>query len=153
MGSHNKVLFCYLVAATALLIGATAETHTVGNDIGWNVPPGGSIAYRTWADTRDFGIGDTVVFQWSNTHDVAQVSQTEYDNCAATNPIGGIHTTSPYNFTINSTDPYYFMCSVSNHCSLGQKVKIQVGAAASSLTTSAYFTLILAMAIYFSNLM
>lgn len=157
MASQKKVLFGYLMVAAALLIGATADTHTVGNNLGWAIPPGGSVAYKTWAATKDFGIGDIVVFQWSNTHTVAQVNQSDYDDCSATNAIGGIHTTSPYNFTITSTDPYYFICSIANHCGLGQKVKIQVGdnssGAASSLNASAFFTILVALALYFSSLM
>lgn len=56
----KKVLFGYLIVAAALLIGATADTHKVGDKLGWSIPPGGSIAYKTWAGFQDFEIGHTV---------------------------------------------------------------------------------------------
>ena len=60
MASQKMVLFGYLMVAAALLIGATADTHTVGNSLGWTVPPAGSVAYKTWAGITDFAVGDTV---------------------------------------------------------------------------------------------
>ncbi|OWM71761.1 hypothetical protein CDL15_Pgr005949 [Punica granatum] len=97
---------------------------------------GGEIAYRTWAKTKSFDAGDTVVFNWTGTHDVAEVSETDYDNCTKTNPIGTIQSTSPYSVTLSSNGSRYFICTVSTHCEMGQKVALTVGAA-SSLTAGA----------------
>lgn len=49
-----------LVVALALLKGATAESYTVGEDLGWNIPPSGSVAYATWAASKRFQLGDVV---------------------------------------------------------------------------------------------
>lgn len=35
-------------------------TYTVGDDLGWLVPPGGTIAYATWAFNKNFLLGDTL---------------------------------------------------------------------------------------------
>lgn len=58
MGLHVGCLL--LVVAVTLLKGAAAENYTVGDDLGWNIPPLGSIAYKTWANKKSFQIGDTI---------------------------------------------------------------------------------------------
>lgn len=35
-------------------------TYTVGDGLGWEVPPGGEIAYATWAYDKVFMVGDTL---------------------------------------------------------------------------------------------
>ena len=35
-------------------------TYIVGDDLGWLVPPGGEIAYSTWAYNKTFIVGDTL---------------------------------------------------------------------------------------------
>lgn len=34
------------------------QTYVVGDSLGWTVPPGGSIAYQTWARNKTFMVGD-----------------------------------------------------------------------------------------------
>lgn len=58
MGLHVGCLL--LVVAVALLKGAAADNYTVGDDLGWTIPPAGSIAYKTWANKESFQIGDTI---------------------------------------------------------------------------------------------
>ncbi|KAI3443856.1 hypothetical protein Pfo_000521 [Paulownia fortunei] len=155
----NKLVFIgWLIAAATLLIGCTADTHTVGDDLGWTIPPGGDIAYRSWAFDEDFQLGDDIIFRWSGTHNVVQVTREGYDNCNATNnmTLSAIYTNSPTTFTLNSTAPHYFICTVDNHCRLGQKVTIQIGSSASTpslIKTGALSTILLAMAISISLLM
>ncbi|XAR66879.1 hypothetical protein NMG60_11013248 [Bertholletia excelsa] len=147
MASSLRLVSCIVVVAT-ILAGAEAETYTVLDSLGWTIPPGGQIAYRVWADKQDFMIGDTLVFNWTGDHTVARVPQSDYDNCTANNVIGSIQKTSPTNFTIDS-NVTYFICTIENHCKLGQKVKISVGASAPSLITSALTTVLFALAISF----
>ncbi|OMO57757.1 Plastocyanin-like protein [Corchorus olitorius] len=134
-----------LIAAMGLFQTAVADTYTVGDDLGWTIPPGGSIAYSTWARTKNFEINDTIVFSWTNTHDVAEVSEADYENCTKTNPIGSVQQTSPANFTLDSNRSRYFICTINNHCELGQKVTINIGEwnSASSLTVGATLSLLL----------
>lgn len=35
-------------------------TYDVGDQMGWIVPPGGSVAYSTWAYNKTFIVGDTL---------------------------------------------------------------------------------------------
>ncbi|KAA8535123.1 hypothetical protein F0562_030126 [Nyssa sinensis] len=143
---------CLVVIAALLVGGSTADTHVVGDSLGWTTPPGGPIAYSTWANRQDFQIGDVIVFNWTGNHNVAQVSRADFDNCTTTNPV---QTTSPANFTLTSNETTYYICTVSSHCYVGQKVEIRIGgsSAASSLTTSAFSALLVAMAISFLTYM
>ncbi|XP_030546633.2 stellacyanin-like [Rhodamnia argentea] len=119
--------FVLIVAAA----GVKADTYYVGDQLGWRVPPLGDIAYKTWAAEKSFNFGDTAVFNWTGTHTVAEVSKTDYDNCTSTSPIGTIQTVSPFNVTLNTNSSRYFICTISNHCHLGQKVTLGIGSASS----------------------
>ncbi|KAI6673479.1 hypothetical protein NL676_001385 [Syzygium grande] len=135
-----------LVAA----VGANASTYNVGDELMWKVPPLGDIAYKTWAAEKSFNFGDTVVFNWTGNHDVAEVSKTDYDNCTSTSPIGTVQTVSPYNVVLNTSSSRYFICTIGNHCSLGQKVTLSIGSA-SSLAGHALSFALSALAFAFLN--
>lgn len=50
-----------VIALAAMLQGSTAvTTYVVGDALGWTVPPGGPIAYSTWATNKTFTVGDTL---------------------------------------------------------------------------------------------
>lgn len=49
-----------LVALLAVIGGASASTYTVGDQLGWTIPPAGNVAYRVWAAEKSFDFGDTV---------------------------------------------------------------------------------------------
>ncbi|CAK9170953.1 unnamed protein product [Ilex paraguariensis] len=141
---------CLIIAASPLG-GAAADTHNVGGGLGWTIPPLGDIAYKNWAARENFEVGDNLVFTWNNTHNVAKVSKEEFDNCTSSN--GPIQTTSPANFTIDSNGSSYFICTVNNHCRLGQKLEVTVDSSASALATTALSVFLLAMAISFLSFM
>ncbi|KAM0969366.1 hypothetical protein ACFX13_017903 [Malus domestica] len=166
LAGHN-VMNIILVAAefapwsktVALFNGATADTYTVGDDLEWTIPPAGSIAYTTWANTKRFQNNDTIVFKWSGSHTVAEVSKADYDNCSNSNHLA-FYDSSPASITLTSNVTRYFICTVGNHCSdLGQKVTIKISEdddrwwdrnASSSLTVNiGALILSTAMAIFF----
>ncbi|CAL9028047.1 unnamed protein product [Prunus brigantina] len=125
MGLHVGCLL--LVVAVALLKGAAANNYTVGDDLGWTIPPAGSIAYKTWANKESFQIGDTIVFNWTGSHTVAEVSEASYGNCTKSNPLA-LYDSSPAQIPLTSNLTRYFICTVDNHCSdFGQKVTIKIG--------------------------
>ncbi|PON94258.1 Phytocyanin domain containing protein [Trema orientale] len=124
-----SVTGCLLVVmAVTLLKVSAADTYTVGDSLGWTLPPAGNVAYSTWARTKSFDIGDVIVFQWSGNHNVAEVSKADYDSCNTTNPINGtIYQTSPASITLTTNNTRYFICTVTDHCkSFGQKVTISM---------------------------
>lgn len=50
-----------LAFAVASLVQATAgKTLVVGDGLGWLVPPGGDLAYATWAAINNFTVGDVL---------------------------------------------------------------------------------------------
>ncbi|KAK3025872.1 hypothetical protein RJ639_042301 [Escallonia herrerae] len=148
MATPAGLIGCLIVVST-LLVGATADTFTVGEEMGWTIPAVGDIMYKTWASQKDFELGDILVFNWNGTHNVAKVTKEDYDNCNSTNALVAIQTASPANFTLDTNGSHYFICSIDNHCGRGQKVTATIGTSAAALTTATLSTVVFAIAIAF----
>ena len=56
--SGLKMAILAIFIAALLRFTAAQTTHTVGDALGWLVPPGGSSAYEVWAATQKFTVGD-----------------------------------------------------------------------------------------------
>ncbi|KAG8367426.1 hypothetical protein BUALT_Bualt16G0070600 [Buddleja alternifolia] len=139
MAAFNRgILLLVVVMAAAELFGnAAAATYVVGDSLGWRVPPGGATDYATWASQHVFRVGDILVFNFiTGAHDVAKVAQRAYDGCASTNPIA-LATVGPASFTLNSTGPDFYICTFGQHCSLGQKLTINVTSPSTTPTPAA----------------
>ena len=83
--------------------------------------------------------GSTVTFQWSGSHNVVEVSNNEnFEMCNAAG--GDEHApTAPdgeYSVVLNTPGTYYYICSVSEHCALGQKIAITVLSADAAMLSS-----------------
>ncbi|XP_060172068.1 blue copper protein-like [Lycium barbarum] len=112
--------------ATAPSPASAAQTYIVGDKMGWNVPTGGPVSYQRWANGKSFKVGDTLVFNFVNrAHNVATVRKAAYDSCNTTSPIKTI-STSPARITLTNSGEHYYMCTFPGHCSLGQKLAINV---------------------------
>ncbi|KAF8007244.1 hypothetical protein BT93_K1289 [Corymbia citriodora subsp. variegata] len=127
----SRVLGLLGLVLIVAAVGANASTYNVLDKLGWTIPPAGDVAYKTWAAEKSFKVGDTVVFNWTGTHNVAEVSKADFDTCTGTSPIGTIHMVSPYSVELSSDGPRYFICTVGKHCSFGQKVTLSIGSASS----------------------
>ncbi|XP_050286496.1 cucumber peeling cupredoxin-like [Quercus robur] len=116
------------VVAAVLLQCTTAQTvHVVGDNIGWTIPQGGAQAYQTWAASKQFVVGDILMFNFTtNEHDVLKVPKESYDACSNANPIGNTITTGPANVTLEAAGSHYYICTVGRHCLAGQKLAITV---------------------------
>ncbi|EEF35204.1 cucumber peeling cupredoxin [Ricinus communis] len=151
----------FLIVLLPLLDSTAAATKfTVGDGIGWAVPSNASF-YDEWASDKTFQVGDSIVFNWSEVHNVLEVtSKSEYDNCTTTNGI--LRQTSPVTIDLTANSTLYFICTVGQHCALGQKVTIKVGngisspspsspsnSANPSCSATALFTVLTAAVIYF----
>ncbi|KAJ7956720.1 Blue copper protein [Quillaja saponaria] len=132
--SSRLDLMCCLIAAMALVMTAThvsAAEYNVGDSLGWTVPPNQNY-YSDWASTKRFFLGDKLIFNWTGTHTVGDLSKADYDNCTTEiGKVSGPVFTSNLNqtvftVTLNQTGPRYFLCTVSTHCSSGQKFSINV---------------------------
>lgn len=61
----------------------------------------------------------------SGFYNVMQVSRREYEACTADNPFRSFHM-GPARVPLIEKGVFYFICSVSRYCSLGQKVEVAV---------------------------
>lgn len=113
-----------------------AVSYVVGDTLGWSVPPDGALAYSAWASPKTFTIGDSLVFNFVNkTQDVARVTKSAYENCD-TNDTIAVWTTSPARVTLTVSGDHYFTSTYPLLCTSGQKLVINVRAAAAAATTS-----------------
>lgn len=140
MRNNNLALSAIAVAMIALASSLhtidAQRVHVVGDSLGWIVPPGGSIAYSTWADLQTFSVGDVLLFNFvTGEQDVARVTKEAFDACNSTNPIS-LQTTGPANYTLSSPGEYYFISTLDGHCSLGQKLAVNVIQASSGPSAS-----------------
>lgn len=72
------------------------------------------------------------VFNFANgQHNVAKVTKAAFDACNTGNNIFTI-TSSPANVKLNETGEQYYICTFGTHCSLGQKLAINVSQKAAS---------------------
>ncbi|KAJ8562300.1 hypothetical protein K7X08_011591 [Anisodus acutangulus] len=112
--------------ATAPAPASAAQAYIVGDNMGWSVPTGGPVSYQRWANGKSFKVGDTLVFNFVNgTHNVARISKASYDSCNTTSPINTI-STGPARIALTNSGEHYYMCTFPGHCSMGQKLAINV---------------------------
>ncbi|KAF5466750.1 hypothetical protein F2P56_016650 [Juglans regia] len=140
MEKFTSVVAVFGVVVVLLLQCAAAQTvHVVGDSIGWRVPTGGASAYETWAASKQFVVGDILLFNFAtNEHDVLQVPKESYDSCSSSNPIGDTITTGPVNITLSTAGTHYYICTIGRHCQSGQKLAVTVSGSPSAVppTTS-----------------
>ncbi|XP_062217486.1 uclacyanin-3-like [Phragmites australis] len=117
-----------LIAGLVLLAAVAAaygEDYVVGDSSGWS----SGVDYTTWAKGKAFSVGDTLVFQYSMMHTVAEVSSADYSACSASN---SIQSYSNQNTKVALTAPgtRYFICGTPSHCGNGMKLAVTVSPAA-----------------------
>ncbi|KAG6557075.1 hypothetical protein Mapa_001001 [Marchantia paleacea] len=104
---------------------ASATDFYVGGDTaGWGVPDE-ATSFENWAANKTFLADDVLVFQYQQgAHNVLQVSKEAFENCTITNPIEKFESGND-KVTLVVSD-YYFICGISIHCTLNQKVHVTV---------------------------
>ncbi|KAM7271521.1 hypothetical protein ACFE04_030735 [Oxalis oulophora] len=117
------------LAFSALLIEiAMATNYTVGSPSGsWDQ----TTNLATWASSKNFTVGDNLLFQYGGMHSVLEVSKTDYDSCSTSNPIQSDSSGSTL-VPLSSTGKRYFICGTAGHCGMGMKVEIDTLAASTS---------------------
>ncbi|XP_071739853.1 mavicyanin-like [Rutidosis leptorrhynchoides] len=124
--SIMQILMAF-VASTMLLQVAFAVDHTVGSPGGsWDL----STNFGVWASNQTFSVGDNLVFQYTPTHDVLEVTKANYDSCGTSGPLSTA-TSSPTTIPLTAAGKRYFICGTAGHCNRGQKVEIDVVSKAS----------------------
>ncbi|CAK9326566.1 unnamed protein product [Citrullus colocynthis] len=127
----NRTAILLLLVAAALWRCSSAATYTVGDSLGWTVPPN-PTTYSDWASTKTFVVGDILVFNFaSGRHDVTEVTKSASDSCNGSNPIS-VENNSPARITLTSAGDHHFICTFPGHCSNGQKLSVTVRSTRSS---------------------
>nr|XP_043611500.1 blue copper protein-like [Erigeron canadensis] len=121
MGSLKMMLVVVMAMVTAVMGGVV---YKVGDDAGWtNI---GHVDYKTWAATKLFQVGDTILFRYDKEfHNVVRVTYHNFVTCNGTTPYNTL-TSGNDSFPIKFPGHYYFICTVPDHCQAGQKVDIRV---------------------------
>jgi hypothetical protein len=123
-----------ILAFSALFIKlAIATSYTVGGPSGsWDQ----STDLTSWASSKTFIVGDSLVFKYTSNHDVLEVSKSDYDSCSTGNAIS---TDSSGNtvISLSSQGKRYFICGTAGHCSTGMKVEIDTTSGTPAATPAA----------------
>ncbi|KAJ8766473.1 hypothetical protein K2173_022532 [Erythroxylum novogranatense] len=119
----ERTLAIHVLLALMLQV-IDATVYEVGDAAGWtNV---GNVNYKKWAATKNFQLGDTVIFEYNAPfHNVMRVTRAMYRACNTSAPVA-TYTTGNDSITIRTRGHHYFICGKSGHCEAGQKVDINV---------------------------
>ncbi|KAK1306122.1 hypothetical protein QJS10_CPA10g00377 [Acorus calamus] len=129
----SVVVVVLMVSAASV---SAATTHDVGGNTGWTIPSD-SKTYTNWAAGQTFRVGDSLRFTFpTGSHNVMEVSKSDYDSCTTTAPIGGTKTTGPATLNLPTAGMHYYICGFPQHCSAGQKLSINVLSSTSSKVPS-----------------
>lgn len=121
-----------LLFATLLLDLAVATNYVVGGlNGGWDT----NTDQATWASSQTFLVGDNLIFQYSPSHDVSEVTKADYDSCQATSAIQ-TYTSGSTVIPLTSPGKRYFICSSPGHCAAGMKLQINTLTASSAPSQS-----------------
>ncbi|XP_022143007.1 cucumber peeling cupredoxin-like [Momordica charantia] len=131
MAARSKLAAVFVVLTVAgLLRCSAAATHSVGDSLGWTIPPNPSV-YSDWASSKTFLVGDILVFNFTaGGHDVTEVRKAGFDSCSSSNSISVVRT-SPARVTLAAAGDHHFICSFPGHCDAGQKLSVTVRAQSS----------------------
>ncbi|RZC91082.1 hypothetical protein C5167_028911 [Papaver somniferum] len=122
----ERVMF-FMALAVLCVTSSMAEVYMVGDGYGWTSWETGSMPdYKEWSASKAFKIGDSIVFEYEpEWHNVVQVSYENYKKCNASSPIKTF-TSGIDLIPIKAEGHLFYICGVSDHCEMGQKVDIRV---------------------------
>ncbi|CAN6273707.1 unnamed protein product [Urochloa humidicola] len=116
-----------LALLAAVAAPAYATDYVVGDSSGWT----SGVDYTTWAKGKTFSVGDSLVFQYSAMHTVAEVSSADYSACSSSNSLQS-YTDQNTKIALTAPGTRYFICGTPGHCSGGMKLAVTVSAAAAT---------------------
>ncbi|KAG9157450.1 hypothetical protein Leryth_010295 [Lithospermum erythrorhizon] len=116
----------FFLAVILIICGVSnAAVFTVGDSRGWTTV--GHINYKTWAASKEFHVGDTILFEYPKEfHNVVRVTHENFNTCNGTSPYQ-VWNSGNDSFTIQNSGHYFFISTLlENQCEEGQKVDIRV---------------------------
>ncbi|KAG6468561.1 stellacyanin-like [Zingiber officinale] len=125
--SNYKALSLLLLVISCALC-ASGTTHIVGDSSGWEL----GVNYDAWTANQTFVPGDVLEFRYNRLqHDVVEVNSGDYSSCSSSSPIRQ-ETDGNTTFTLSEAGTRYFICGISNHCSNGMRLQVDVTASSTA---------------------
>ncbi|XP_041995867.1 blue copper protein 1a-like [Salvia splendens] len=109
------LLFVAMMAAPAF-----GSDYVVGDDAGWKL----NVNYTAWAQGKEFHVGDRLIFKYAQgSHNLHRLSNAaDFQECR----MSGASLTGSDIITLASPGKKWYACGVSEHCSKGMKLAINV---------------------------
>uniref|UniRef100_A0A7N0SYJ7 Phytocyanin domain-containing protein n=1 Tax=Kalanchoe fedtschenkoi TaxID=63787 RepID=A0A7N0SYJ7_KALFE len=104
-----------------LISSCAATIYTVGDTAGWDI----SADLDTWPIDKNFTVGDVLMFQYSQSNSVSEVTKQSYDGCNTTVTLK-TYTGGNSNVTLTKPGDMYFICGNKLLCLGGMKLQIYV---------------------------
>ncbi|XP_057533482.1 blue copper protein [Amaranthus tricolor] len=131
MIARSTILACIGLVLVCLAVPSLGTVYTVGDSSGWTI----GIDYGTWAASKTFLVGDTLVFNYGSGHTVDEVKQGDYTTCTIGNSLTSDNkgTTS---ILLQTPGTHYFICAIIGHCGSGMKLSVKVSASSPNSTST-----------------
>ncbi|KAG5533654.1 hypothetical protein RHGRI_027739 [Rhododendron griersonianum] len=113
---------CVLLVILGLALTCRATLYNVGDSSGWDV----SSDLDTWKQGKTFVVGDVLVFQYSSSNSVSEVTKQSYQTCNTTNGILQSGSNGNSSFPLTSPGDWYFISGNNLYCLGGMKLHVTV---------------------------
>ncbi|XP_059461661.1 stellacyanin [Corylus avellana] len=111
----------YVLLILSLALTCAATTYVVGGNSGWDI----STDLDTWATGKTFFVGDVLVFQFSSSEALDEVTKENYDKCNTTNVLRS-YTNGNTTITLSKPGTMYFISGNKLYCLGGMKLQVDV---------------------------
>ncbi|KAK2983984.1 hypothetical protein RJ640_027309 [Escallonia rubra] len=120
--ASNMLGFIVILAIVSPAL-VSAKDFIVGDDKGWTT----NFDYQTWAQGKDFRVGDRLVFQYPvGAHNVFKVNGTGFESCIKPAPTEAL-TSGNDAIVLATPGRKWYICGIGQHCAAaGQKLFITV---------------------------
>ncbi|XP_041016572.1 stellacyanin [Juglans microcarpa x Juglans regia] len=116
-----KQLQVFVLVALSLALTCTATTYVVGDNSGWDI----STDLDSWAKGKTFFVGDVLLFQFSSSNSLEEVTKENFNNCNTTNVLKS-YTNGNTTVTLSKPGPRYFISGNKLYCLGGMKLQLNV---------------------------
>ncbi|KAL6293332.1 hypothetical protein ACE6H2_001474 [Prunus campanulata] len=131
----SNVLVLVIAAAVFTLHGTEAAQYTVGDELGWTIPPGGAATYASWAANHSLVDSDILTFNFAfGEQDLASVTKEDFDACNTADPL--VVFPEPGKYVFSREGMFYFTCTFAGHCAKGQKIALYLAPSGGSPSPS-----------------
>ncbi|KAF5456216.1 hypothetical protein F2P56_025721 [Juglans regia] len=116
-----KQLQVFVLVALSLALTCTATTYVVGDNSGWDI----STDLDSWTKGKRFVVGDVLLFQFSSSNSLEEVTKENFNNCNTTNVLKS-YTNGNTTVTLSKPGPRYFISGNKLYCLGGMKLQVNV---------------------------